>query len=734
MKIREYLALMTFSILVPVIIFSGIALNTLLGAEREAVLRGNRETVRASVLRVDRELSNAETALRVLATSENIAKENWAEFYRQAKAANESGDVWVVLADENGQQLVNTLVPFGTALPNSGKTRHIQNIFYHESPQVSNLILGPMANEYVIAVGTPVILDNGKRYVINQIFRAAYFNRLLSSPETSSRVIFGIYDREGRTIARNQRPGMFVGKYPKPDLLQAMLQNTEGVLRNKSRDDTDVYSLFARSHKSGWTCTLSVPAEEVDAAARHAVRLTAFGLLAVLLSTTAAAFFFGRRLIRSISGAVDSAIVLGKGDTPTTVPSGIKEVDRLQLALSQAGVILRHAESERAQLLLSETAARNQAEAQNAAKDQFLAMLGHELRNPLAPISAAAELLKIARPDDARVSQASDIIARQTSHLTDLVDDLLDVSRVTRGLITLDRHVLDMKRAVHDAVEQVRPLMEARRHHLRVHLPSEPVFILGDQKRIVQIIANLLNNAAKYTPEGGNIVIRVEAQEQHVMLAIADDGIGMAPELMGRVFELFAQAERTSDRAQGGLGLGLALVKSLVELHGGSVSVQSKGIGAGSELTVCLPRITPLSEPLSTAHDNPGPASGKALRLMVVDDNVDAARMLAMFLEAIGHRVIVEHQSKRALERARIERPDVCLLDIGLPDMDGNELARRLRSQPETAEAVLVAITGYGQPHDRENAIKAGFDFHFIKPVDTDKLSSLLAGLLKPAE
>jgi CheY-like chemotaxis protein len=376
---------------------------------------------------------------------------------------------------------------------------------------------------------------------------------------------------------------------------------------------------------------------------------------------------------------------------------------------------------------MREKTARSQAEAQNAAKDQFLAMLGHELRNPLAPISAAAELLNIAALDETRVKLASAIITRQTSHLTDLVDDLLDVSRVTRGLISLDKQALDIKRIVTDAVEQVRPLIDARRHHLAVHLPAEPAFVLGDQKRLIQVLTNLLNNAAKYTSEGGNIVLRMELQAEQIMIAVADNGIGMAPELLGRAFELFAQAERSSDRAQGGLGLGLALVKSLTELHGGHVSAQSRGIGEGSEFTVFLPRIASSPEPSMTKHDDPPYAFNNRLRLLIVDDNADAAGTLAMFLEAIGHDIIVEHESRRALERARIERPDACLLDIGLPDMDGIELARRLRSQPQTAEVILIAITGYGQRQDRENAIAAGFDYHFVKPVDTEKLASLLA-------
>jgi nitrogen-specific signal transduction histidine kinase/ActR/RegA family two-component response regulator len=361
-------------------------------------------------------------------------------------------------------------------------------------------------------------------------------------------------------------------------------------------------------------------------------------------------------------------------------------------------------------------------------KDEFLAMLAHELRNPLAPISAAAQLLKLVQLDEARVRQTSDIIARQVDHMTRLVDDLLDVSRVTRGLVTLETEPLDMKRIVSDAVEQVAPLINTRRHHLSLQLPDAAVHVKGDQKRLVQVIANLLNNSSKYTPEGGNIVLCVELEDSQVVLSVADNGIGMEPELVSRVFDLFAQAERTSDRSQGGLGLGLALVRSLVGLHGGSVQAYSKGQGEGSRFTVRLPRLDERPAPLGDKNEKSSmPAAGTALRLMVVDDNVDAAHTLAMFLEAEGHEVVVEYQAENALVRARDKAPNVCLLDIGLPDVDGNELARRLRSMPQTARSVLIAVTGYGQVQDRKKAFAAGFDYHFVKPVDTSKLASLLA-------
>ncbi len=373
--------------------------------------------------------------------------------------------------------------------------------------------------------------------------------------------------------------------------------------------------------------------------------------------------------------------------------------------------------------------ARAQAELRDAnrRKDEFLAMLAHELRNPLAPISVAAQLMESGRLDAARLKQTSQIISRQVRHMTGLVDDLLDVSRVTRGLVTLHKAPQDLKSIVASAVEQVRPLMEAQRHHLTMDLPPEPAHVLGDAKRLIQILTNLLDNAAKYTPTGGEVALRMQLQDDRVVLQVQDNGIGIEPHLQPRVFDLFIQAERTSDRSQGGLGLGLALVKSLAELHGGQVACHSDGPDQGSCFTVRLPRLVRTAEPLERRRYRRDPQSAVApLRVLVVDDNVDAAQMLEVLLQTAGHEVTLAHSGLAACEAARRAPPDACLLDIGLPDIDGNELARRLRAHPQTAGAVLIAITGYGQEHDRRTALTAGFDHHLVKPVDPGRLMSLL--------
>ena len=362
-------------------------------------------------------------------------------------------------------------------------------------------------------------------------------------------------------------------------------------------------------------------------------------------------------------------------------------------------------------------------------KDEFLAMLAHELRNPLAPITSAADLLSRRTLDGAAVRQLSEVISRQARHMTRLIDDLLDVSRVTRGLVSLDKKPVDLAGIITDAVEQVRPLLEFKAHSLVLQLDPRPAQVSGDRMRLVQVISNVLNNAIKYTPNGGSIVLQTLVNDDQLKICVRDKGIGMSSDLLKVAFELFTQGERTSDRTQGGLGIGLALVRSLVYLHDGTVSMRSPGAGLGSELTITLPCLAQEGAPAGPVAGEDGAApEGRSLRVLVVDDNIDAARLLGMFVELLGHQVYVQFHPADALECARRVLPHICLLDIGLPDMDGFTLARQLRLLPGMKDAVMAAVTGYSQRKDKLAAFAAGFDFHFAKPVDARQLESWLAG------
>ncbi len=364
----------------------------------------------------------------------------------------------------------------------------------------------------------------------------------------------------------------------------------------------------------------------------------------------------------------------------------------------------------------------------NQRKDEFLAMLAHELRNPLAPVSTAVELLRMAPDDTERVRRTSELIGRQVLHMSELVDDLLDVSRVTRGLVNIEHDTVNLQQVVNDALEQVRPQIHAREHAVNLQLPGAPVHVRGDRVRMVQVLANLLNNAAKYTPEGGRIEVELRAQDGQALVSVKDNGSGIDPGLLPHVFDLFTQAKRTPDRAQGGLGVGLALVRSLVELHGGTVRAESAGKGQGSTFTVSLPLVEAL-QPAPAPALSTGTASHAGLKVMVVDDNTDAAELLGVWLETQGYQVTVKTDARDALATAKLDPADVYVLDIGLPEMDGNELARRLRADPRTRKATLIALTGYGQAQDILQSRQSGFDHHFVKPADPTRLALVIDSL-----
>lgn len=369
--------------------------------------------------------------------------------------------------------------------------------------------------------------------------------------------------------------------------------------------------------------------------------------------------------------------------------------------------------------------AEEELRASSRQKDEFLAMLAHELRNPLAPIRSATQVLSMVGQSDARAASAVAVLERQTAHMASLVDDLLDIARVTRGAVVLDHAMVPLCEVIADAVDQARGLIHARGHRLHVGDCDHVLRVSGDRKRLTQVFANLLVNAARYTPPGGDIRVdvRVDACELHV--SVADTGIGMDEDLRARVFDLFVQGERTAERAGGGLGVGLSLVRTLVSMHGGTVTAHSDGPGRGSRFDVRLARACDADD--ARPHDAPPPAiDGRSLRLMVVDDNEDAARTLGVLLQAQGHRVDVEIDPRQALARATRVMPDAFILDIGMPHLDGYELARRLRALPCAHRPVLIALTGYGHPSDRTRAQVAGFDHHLIKPLDPGALVRVL--------
>src|SRR5262245_2956405 len=427
------------------------------------------------------------------------------------------------------------------------------------------------------------------------------------------------------------------------------------------------------------------------------------------------------RELQSLNRDLERRVTERTADLEKTLSSLQEHTVRLEKEITQRTRLEKELREQTAQL----------AEADRR-KDEFLAMLAHELRNPLTPVRTAIDLLRLKEPPEPVRTHARDVIDRQVAHMTRLVDDLLDVSRITRGKIQLQKDPVELANAVTCAVETVRSLVESRKHELSVTLPTNPVRLMADPTRLAQVIGNLLNNAAKYTECGGKIWLTAEQVGDEVVVRVRDTGMGIPSEVLPRVFELFAQADRTLDRSQGGLGIGLTLVHQLVEMHGGTVIASSSGPGQGSEFVIRLPALEHEEASQLIGARNAGAMSVSeptTLRVLVVDDNIDVARTLAMVLNEVGHHVRTVHDGQAALDATGTLRPDVVFLDLGLPTMDGYEVARRLRNQPGGDSLMLVALSGYGQEDDLRRSRAAGFDLHLTKPVGLAVLEPLLASV-----
>jgi signal transduction histidine kinase/CheY-like chemotaxis protein len=416
------------------------------------------------------------------------------------------------------------------------------------------------------------------------------------------------------------------------------------------------------------------------------------------------------------------------GGSPSLSPRDMVTVEEL---VDRAAVALENARlysSLQREIVRSRKAEEGLQDA-NRRKDEFLAMLSHELRNPLAPIRNAVEVIRRLGPPEPGLTMARDVIGRQVTHLARLVDELLDVSRISRGKISLKKEPIELSRIISQSVEIARPLIDVRKQRLSVDLPQAPVWLSGDPARLAQVIANLLNNAAKYTPEGGRIELSATAAAGEARIVVSDNGTGIEPQLLPRIFDLFVQGERGLDRGQGGLGIGLTLVKRLVEMHQGRVEAQSDGPGKGARFRITLPCISAVHAETSSEPSEARAVSNPRVygrRVLVVDDNVDAAESTAAFLRLEGHEVKAVCDGREALAGLNVFDPHVIVLDIGLPGLDGYAIARQLRERGATSHALLIALTGYGQKEDRQRAADAGFDYHFTKPADPREIQSAI--------
>jgi signal transduction histidine kinase len=737
-----YLVALILIAVVPLVISAVVLVARQSELQREAFEKSLLQTALALSVAVDRQLNTYQVMLETLAQSEDLERGRIQPFHElSARAAAVHGAVFVSLFDRQGKQIFNTLRPPGAKLPTPfrdtpagqgeeqppvGDPSWMQQVLDTGRPVTSNLLFGLVAQRLIFVVNVPVLRDGKVVYVLNAGFEPKVMTRLLQENPQFSGVPAVIFDRRGFIVGRWKSADEYVGKRV-TSIRDDKMPADSGVSTGTTLEGIPMYFSYARSQVTGWGVNIGTPRSELEAAL-HASWLTS-GLLAAggLVFGVLFALLLAARLRRSIVGLADAA---SRSQDPTVPGLRTREIAQLQDVLAESARAREAQAHERESRLIAE-ARKAEAEEASRMKDRFIAVLSHELRNPLAPVRNSVPLLRALheRQELAPMKNIIEMLDRQSAQLTRLVNDLLDVSRISTGRIELKREALDLGAVARHAIETVAPGTQARRQRLTSELPPHRVEITGDFARLSQIVSNLLDNAVKFTPEGGEIRLSLRVEDGQAVLRVRDTGIGIEPGALPQIFTAFAVRQRLdSHSGAGGLGLGLSLARSLAELHGGSVEARSKGRGQGAEFVLRLPLAAAPAEPQATP--SPLPAQGPQFvprRVLVVDDNVDAASLLGALLTSLGHEAHVVHDGKAALEAAPAFRPQHVLLDISMPGLDGYETARRLRALPGLPPFRILALTGWGQDIDRTRSRAAGFDRHLVKPVDPEELLRALA-------
>ena len=721
--LRLYLLILILGAILPGALLTGVLVWRALAGNRAVSERRLIESARVDASALDRELAATISTLQVLGTSSALEQDDLEEFQEEARRVQSTQIGWysIVLLSADGRALVNTRQALAAPLADAESQ---QRLVATRRPVVGTVRPAPEdALEPVFAIRVPVMRRARLQYSLAAIVGVDSLARVVPQQQPDSEEwTRAVLDADGTIAVRTRGAEDYVGAPANEDFRARIRQQAESVIYQTTREGVPVYAAFSRG-SFGWTAVVVVPRATLDAPLRGTTIGVVTGGLLLILCGLAAVLFVSRRLSADLAAATAAAeAVAEERPVPPAAPH-VAETMRLHRSLAAASALLENRARERDQQIRRADAARHDAEEANQTKDQFLAVLGHELRNPLAPSLTALELMKARDPS--AFKREREVLERQMAHMVRLVNDLLDVSRLARGKVQLDRRRFELREAVDRAADMAGPLLAQQRHTLEVSVPSEGLTIDADIDRIVQVLSNLLTNAAKYTPPGGLVALAAAASAGHAVITCEDNGPGIPPELMARLFEPFAQGPRALDRREGGLGLGLALARTFTELHGGTIHVEARHPAQGSRFVVILPLALAAgaSEPVSA------PRSGgvvAAQRVLVVDDSADACEMLRLALDEAGHEPSVAATGTQALAVAAAVRPDVAILDIGLPGMDGYELARRLREAHPRIR--LIALTGYGRSGDLRAATAAGFDAHCAKPIAIAALLALIAG------
>jgi PAS domain S-box-containing protein len=978
MKLRSYVLFIGAMTLIPIVIVVAVQAVFLFRKMRDDRLESLIATARALSSALDRSFEKAIASLNALATSRQLQTGDLKTFHEDSKrvlAAHREADA-IVLVDSRGQQIVNTRVAFGEPLPRGGGTL-APRVAQTRAPAVSNLLIGPVVQRPLVAVGVPVIVTGEVKYVLTMALSSGFLQTLLAEQNIPPDYLCTVIDGNKTIAARSVEIDKYVGKPASRGLSANSSRTLEGSWIGEPLQFEPVYAAHRRSELSGWTVALGIPVSKFHRPLWIFVGYVVGGVAIFILLALALATLFGGRIVATVSGLAEGARALGSGLIPQLSPSPVVELDQVRrelenaatkraametalrqseehlrtiietepesvkllahdgtiLEVNAAGLQMIEAESinavqgksifdfvvpecragfteltqkvvageagkldfeitglrgkrrwmethaaplrgaqgevyallavsrditehKRAEDALRESEQRLKvalaasrmgvwewdfetatmfwspecheilgqeisggsfesltrlvhsddagavaalaneaidnktvystefrvrsndeirwvstlgraeydpegkpvrmigtiqditerkrlaAEVQERAaqlaeadrrKDEFLATLAHELRNPLAPVSNAVEILRMNGLSNPESQRAAEMIDEQMEHMTRLIDDLVDVSRVTRGMLKLRKEEVELSQVVKSAVNRTRSIIDESGVQLTVDLPSRPVKIYGDRIRLTQVLSNLLNNAAKYTERGGSIILRAERRGHEVVTSVKDTGIGMPPDKLQHIFEVFAQLDVSLERTRGGLGLGLTLVKRLIELHGGTVEARSEGLEKGSEFLIRLPALEepPAGELSSASAGAAQTVALEALKVLVVDDNRAAADMLGTLFRLKGNPVQLAHDGEEAVTVAERFLPDVVLLDLGMPKLNGYDACRRMREQPWGRKMIIIALTGWGRDEDRQRTREAGFDHHLVKPVRPLELLKLIAELAK---
>jgi signal transduction histidine kinase len=722
--LKRHLLVLVLGALLPLLALA-VALTVLLVREdRERAEQGLHENARLLATALDAELNRSIAAMQTLARSEALRASDLKRFYDEAKDARDALGLWdnVLLLSPTGEHLFNLMRPFGTPLPPVPQPEGPVTASKTRGPYVSNVLRGRVDTDWLMYMNYPVLVGDQAKYVLGVTMNYRYWSRWLRE-RVPQGLNASIIDRNYVILARTEEAEKLAGQPVQPWFREVLEKSRGGTVRGAGVLDPDVVVAYHRSELSGWHINLFTSGAAIDATGKRTAIALAIGVAIVLAIAIAFALMRAAVLTRGIRGLQEALEGL-KGERPSVpaLSSGIKEVTAAIAAAGDTATALRERQDE-IEKLHNELRAQNERLSEaDRRKDEFLATLAHELRNPLAPIRTAAELLKHPGLAPADAARAREIIERQAQHMTRMVEDLLEVGRMTHGELQLRKETVAVADSVRWALEAAQPLLDAAEVSVAVELPPEPLHVEADPTRLVQILANLLGNAAKFTPRGGHAWLRARRDGAWIELGVRDDGIGIEPGQIPRLFEMFSQAHRALEGGRGGLGIGLALVRGLVERHGGTVEAKSAGPGRGAEFIVRLPA----AEAPRQAAEAPSAVSAGKKKVLVADDNRDAADSLGFLLRTMGHEVRIAYDGEQALAAGAEFRPDAVILDIGMPRANGYDVAARARESDWGRGATLIALTGWGQRRDKALAARAGFDYHLTKPVEAAALEALL--------